>query len=264
MTGNLSSLKHQVDVFKLKPFPTMLDCGGITAAAYNVPKNAKFHLVVIDGEGKTAYSASQGWTWSSGPDAGKFIHHTQVEKSLKKFPGMLYDVAPPTDMAQAAHLYDLQQFPLMEMELNKVMATSKKTENVAFADNLRKKVVEVRKQRAAQIEALSATNPVQAYRDAVTFVGAYLQCPEIAGLGKMVSKLKQDPKVSEELRAEAAYQTTLVPEMRKTTTEAVFNKKLKPMADGYMVAFGNTEFGKLVVTDAVEAHRLAIIAGTKH
>jgi hypothetical protein len=264
MTANLGSVKRQVDTFKLKPFATMLDSGGVTAAAYNVPKNAKFRLVVIDGEGKIAYNASQGWFWSSGPDSGKLIHITQVEKSLQKFTGLLYDNAPPKDMTQAAHLYDLQQFALMETELAHVLQTSKKSENAAFADNLRKKVVEVRKQRAVQIEALSETNPVQAYREALVFVGAYLQCPELAALGKMVAKLKKDPKVSLELRAEEAYQTALVPEMRKTTNEAVFNKRLKPLADNYMLAFGNTDFGKVVVADAVEAHRLAILAGVKH
>ena len=49
----------------------------------------------------------------------------------------------------------------------------------------------------------------------------------------------------------------------KTTNEAAFTKQLKPLADSYMVAFGKTDFGKSVVADAVEAHRLAILAA-KH
>src|ERR1043165_555299 len=217
MTANLGTLKRQVDSFKLKPFATMLDSGGVTAAAYNVPRNAKFRLVVIDGEGKIAFNASEGLHWSSGPDAGKTVHLSQVEKSLQKFTALLYDNAPPKDMIQAAHLYDLQQFALMETELARVTQTSKKSENTAFADNLRKKVVEVRKQRATQIVELAKTNPVQAYREAVVFVGAFPQSAEIATLRTMVSKLKADPKVSVELRAEDAYQAMLVPEMRKTT-----------------------------------------------
>src|SRR5258705_718706 len=99
MTANLSTLKRQVDSFKLNPLATMLDSGGMTATAYNVPRNAKFRLVVIDGDGKIAYNASQGWFWSSGPDSGKLIHHTQVDHSLSKFTALLYDATPPKDMA---------------------------------------------------------------------------------------------------------------------------------------------------------------------
>ncbi len=260
MTATVASMKKQVETFKLKPFATMLDSGGITAAAYNVPKNAKFHLVVIDGGGNIAYNASQGWFWSSGPDSGKLIHLTQVEKSLGQFTALLYDVAPPKDMTQAAHLFDLQQFTLMETELARVLQTSKKSENTAFADNLRKKVLEVRKERATQIEALAASNPVQAYREALVFVTTFPQSPEIEGLRTMVTKLKKDPKVSEELRAEEAYQVTLVPEMRKTTNVTTFDKKFKPLADLYQQTFGKTDFGKNVVASAVEAHRAAIVA----
>lgn len=264
MTGTISRVKQQVETFKLKPFATMLDSGGMTATAYNVPRNAKFRLVVIDGDGKIAYNASQGWTWSNGENAGKAIHLTQVEKSLKEHTTLLYDAAPPKDMAQAAHLYDLQQFGLMEAEMAKVLATKKNPENTAFATTIRNKVVEVRKQRAAQIEAMAAANPVQAYREALTFVTAFLQCPELKGLATMVNKLKRDPKVSEELRAEDAYQNMLVPEMRKTTNMSSFDKKLKPMADGYLQTFGKTDFGSSVVASAVEAHRLAIVAATTH
>jgi hypothetical protein len=242
----------------------MLDCGGITAEAYHVPKNAKFRLVVIDGGGKIAYNASQGWHWSSGPDEGKAIHLTQVEKSLKQFTALLYDNSPPKDMTQAAHLFDLQQFTLMDAELARVLQTSKKSENTAFADNLHKKVLEIRKERATQIVALAESNPVQAYRDALVFVTTFLQCPELKDLGAMVTKLKRDPKVSAELQAEEAYQTMLVPEMRKTTNLATFDRRLKPLADGYQLAFGKTDFGKSVVANAVEAQRLAILAATAH
>lgn len=255
MTATTNSLKRQVDIFKLKPFATMLDSGGMTASSYHVPKNAKFWLVVIDGDGKIAYNASQGWIQD-----GKPLHHIQVEKSLSKFTSLLYDIAPPKDMAEAAHLFELQQFTLMEAELNRVLATTKSSENTAFASNLHKKVVEVRKQRAAQIDVMSATNPVQAYREAVVFVSAFPQCSEIEGLRTMVAKLKRDPKVSEELRAEEAYQFQLVPEMRKTTNMSTFDKKLKPLADSYLQAFGKTDFGSSVVASAVEAHRLAILA----
>jgi hypothetical protein len=123
--------------------------------------------------------------------------------------------------------------------------------------------VEVRKQRVKQIEMLSATNPVQAYREAVVFVSAFPQATEIAALRTMVMNLKKDPKVSEELRAEDAYQVSLVPEMRKTTNISAFDKQLKPLADAYLLTFGKTDFGKSVVVAAVEAQRLAILAA-KH
>ena len=84
ITATLKTMESQVKQFKLQPFANMLDAGGATAAAYNVPKSAPFWLVIIDGGGKIAYNASRGWQWAgSGPDAGKFIHQTQLEKSLK-------------------------------------------------------------------------------------------------------------------------------------------------------------------------------------
>ena len=60
-------MESQIKQFNLKPFANMLDAGGATGAAYKVPANAPFWLVVIDGGGKIAYNASRGWHWSSPP-----------------------------------------------------------------------------------------------------------------------------------------------------------------------------------------------------
>ena len=57
-------MESQIKQFNLKPFANMLDAGCATAAAYDIPKNTPFWMVVIDGEGKIAYNASRGWHWS--------------------------------------------------------------------------------------------------------------------------------------------------------------------------------------------------------
>jgi len=254
ITANLKTVESQVKQFNLKPFANMLDAGGATAAAFDIPKNAPFWITVIDGSGKIAYNASRGWFWADGPDAGKPIHRTQIEKSLKEYPdGILGVKEIPKDMELAAHYYDLQQFDLLEGELRKAATPACKD----FADLVRARIAESRKARKEQIEAESKSEPVQAYREATAFVAAFPTAPErpaVNDLGKSLVKLAE---VKKEIEAEAAFQQMLVPELKKTTTLARFMKNIQPLLDGYLKSFGSTQYGAAVKV-ACEAHKLKV------
>lgn len=257
--ATLDSMQKQVETYGLKPFANMLDSGGATAAAYGVSKTSAFRLVVIDGDSKIAYNASRGWHWSSGPDAGKYIHQTQLEKSLKQFPGILKikEADIPDSMKYAAHLYDLQQFGLLEEEIQKAVAKDKSGLAESFAMIMRDRVADHRKGRLQQIQDLSKADPVQAYREAIAFVAAFPKAPEMAEVRSIGSKLMNDAKVKKELNAEAGYQRLMVPEMRKATTMKQFKTKVLPLLDGYLKVYGDTEFSKTVQA-AVEGNRQAL------
>ncbi len=249
-------MESQIKQFNLKPFANMLDAGGATAAAYDIPKSTPFWLVVIDGEGKIAYNASRGWHWSGGPDAGKYIHQTQIEKSLKATPeGILGSIEVPKEMELAAHYYDLQQFDLLEMELRKSSAPACKT----FADQVRARMAESRKARKEQIETLAKTEPVQAWREAMAFAAAYPSAPERTAVNEMGRTLVKLPEVKKEIEAENAFQQMLVPELKKTTTLARFEKNVAPLLAGYLKAFGATQYGAAVKI-ACDAHKQKVSA----
>lgn len=253
-TATVKSMEQQVEQFKLKPFANMLDAGGATAVAYGVPKNARFWLVVIDGAGKIAYNASKGWSWAGGPNAGRAIHVTQIEKSLKEFPeGILGDAKAPKEMELAAHYYDLQQFGLLEAELKKAATPAAKD----FAGVLRQRVADTRVWRKDQIAALSGGDAVQAYREATAFVAAFPAAPERAAVNEFGRELLKKPEVKKEIDAEAAYQKMLVPEMKKTTTKDRYAKMVQPLLDAYLRSYGSTQYAA-AVKNACEAHRLAV------
>jgi hypothetical protein len=251
-------MESQVKQFKLKPFANMLDAGGATAAAYDVPKSAPFWLVIIDGGGKIAYNASRGWHWSGGPDAGKYIHQTQLEKSLREYPeGILGSKAVPKEMETAAHYYDLQQFDLLEVELRRFEGKSSAPACKEFAEYVRGRIAESRKARKDQIEALSKSEPIQAYREAIAFAAAYPAAPERAAVNELGRSLLKSPEVKKEIEAEAAFQQMLVPELKKTTTFDRFVKNVQPLLDGYLKAFGATQYGAAVKI-ACEAHKAKV------
>jgi hypothetical protein len=249
-TATLKTMESQIKQFNLKPFANMLDAGGATAAAYGVPRSAPFWLVVIDGDGKIAYNASKGWFWSSGPNAGKTIHSTQIEKSLGQYTaGVLGRLDVPKEMEAAAHYYDLQQLDLVEVELRKASTPAAK----AFAEKLRARIAESRVARKAQIEALSGTDPVQAYREATSFVAAFPSAPERGAVNELGRDLQKQPAVKKEIEAEAAYHRMIVPELKKATTPDKYTRMVKPLLEAYLKAFGATQFGA-VVKVACEAH----------
>jgi hypothetical protein len=254
LTATLKNVESQVKQFNLKPFANMLDAGGATAAAYEIPKNAPFWITVIDGGGKIAYNASRGWFWAGGPDAGKPIHRTQIEKSLKEYPeGILGAKDIPKEMALAAHYYDLQQFDLLEGELRK--ATSPVCKE--FAEYVRGRMAESRKARKEQIEVESKSEPVQAYREATAFVAAFPSAPERSAVNDMGRSLIKLPEVKKEIEAEAAFQQTLVPELKKTTNLGRYTKVIQPLLDGYLKSFGATQYGAAVKA-ACEAHKAKV------
>jgi hypothetical protein len=254
-------MTSQVDKFALKPFANMLDAGGMTAAAYGVPRNAKFWLVLVDGEGKIAYNeGGMGWFWSSGPNKGKTVFETQLEESFGKSKGLLEGANIPKSMKYAAHLYDLQQFELMEAEIKKsTTAGSIEEENVAKM--LHGKIAVERKRRMEQISAMSLLDPVQAYREAIAFVEAFPKAPEMPALRTIGQKLSSDSKVQRELAAEAGYQQIMVPVMKRTITPGLYDKNMGPLLDGYLKSFGDTRYAE-VVKGAVEALHVAV--NTKH
>jgi hypothetical protein len=249
-TTTLKTMESQVKQFNLKPFANMLDAGGATAAAYGVPRTQPFWLVVVDGGGKIAYNASRGWFWSGGPDAGKTIHSTQIEKSLKEYPeGVLGQKEVPKEMEPAAHYYDLQQFDLLEVELRKASTPAAK----AFAEYLRSRIAESRKARTEQIEALAVSDPVQGYREATSFAGAFAKAPEGPAINELGRTLQKAPAVKKEIEAEAIFQKMIVPELKKTTTRDKYLRFIQPLLDNYLKAYGATQCGAAVKL-ACEAH----------
>src|SRR5262249_4613467 len=161
-------------------------------------------------------------------------HQTQLEKSLKEYPeGILGSKEVPKEMETAAHYYDLQQFDLLEGELRKV----EKGGNAAckeFAEYLRGRIAECRKARKEQIEALSRTEPIQAYREAIAFAAAYPVAPERSAVNDLGRALLKTPEVKKEIEAEGAFQQMLVPELKKTSTLDRFMKNVQPLLDGYL------------------------------
>jgi|SRR5579862_1877974 len=256
MTATLKSVERQAEQYKLNPFPTMLDAAGATAHAYKVPKGYGTWIIVIDGDGKIAYSDSKGWRWSGGENAGKLVHHTMIEDSQKKAPGILKVKAVPADATLAAHYYDLQQFQLAEVELKKL--DKKTAEDVkAFTTLLHDTIVETRKKRLAEVEEMSKTTPVQAYREAVAFVAAFPSSPERSPMNDLGKALVKDAAVKNELQAEDAYRRIVVPELLKSPKgSADFEQRVEPLLKGYLKVYGTTEYAA-AVTDGVEGYKMA-------
>lgn len=258
MTASLKQVERYVDQYRLRPFPTMLDAGGATTKAYEVPKGYGTWLVILDGEGKFLYNASKGWYWSGGPDTGKYIHHTQTEASLKKWPGLLgKDVVVPSEARDAAHLYDLQQFLLVEPELRK-LEHKKNTEAAReFAALLRTRITETRQKRLSEIETLAQSSPVQAYREAVAFVAAFPAAPEKAAVNELGKGLLKTDAVKKELQAEDAYRRILMPELAKTPKgSAEFEQRVAPLLQGYLKLYSSTEYAQAVV-EGVESYKMS-------
>jgi hypothetical protein len=259
-TATVKSLAHRVEEFKFKPFANMLDAGGATAAAYGVPRDEVLHLVVIDGGGKIVFNGSRGvfFVSATGKGKGSLVYPIQIDESLKKHPvGILGAAKPPTEMEMAAHYYDLQQFDLLEAELQKGEAKKSSPEAKEFAGLVRQKMADSRTRRKVQIENLSVADPVQAYRKAMEFVTAFPNDPErtaLLGKGRELLKL---PVVKKEMDAEAAYQRMVAPEL-KTTTLDHYTKVVQPLLDGYLKIYGETPYAALV-KNACEAHRLALV-----
>jgi hypothetical protein len=256
MTATLQAMERQVSQFRLTPFPTMLDSAGATAHAYKVPKGYGTWIIVIDGDGKIAYSDSKGWFWSGGPDKGKLVHHTMIENSAKNAPGILGIPKVPPVAELSAHYYDLQQFLLAEAEIKRLEKLP--AEDVkSFAATLREKIADVRKKRLSEIEEMSKTTPVHAYREAIAFVAAFPTSPERAPMNDIGKGLQKEAAVKSELQAEDAYRRIVVPELMKAPKgTADFDLRVAPLLKGYLKTYGTTEYAA-AVTDGVEGYKMA-------
>jgi hypothetical protein len=184
------------------------------------------------------------------------VFQAQLEESFSKSKGLLGDAKIPTSMKYAAHLFDLQQFDLMETEIKKA-STAGSVDEEDFSKLLHGKVSDERKRRMEQIQSLAKNNPVQAYRDAISFVEAFPKAPEMPALRTIGQKLSGENKVQRELAAEAGYQQIMVPAMKRTSTPALYDKNIGPLLEGYLKTFGDTAFSE-VVKGAVESLRLAV------
>jgi peroxiredoxin len=256
MTATLKQVEKDVEQYKIHPFPTMLDAGGATSHAYKVPKEYSTWIVIIDPEGKIIYNRNKGWTWSDGPDVGKQVHHTKIEDSQKKSPGILDRKEIPEDGLPAAHLYDLQQFQAAELEIKKL--EKKSPDSVKeFSSYLHDKIAETRKKRLEEIQQMSGTAPFQAYREAVAFVAAFPTCPERGPMNEIGKSLAQNSTVKKELQAEDAYRRIILPELVKVPKgTAEFTQRVQPALDGYLKMYGGTEYAAAVI-DGVEGYKLA-------
>lgn len=256
MTATMKQVERDINQNKVHPLPTMLDAGGATAHAYKVPKQYSTWVVVIDPDGKIVYNRSKGWYWSSGVDKGKYVHHTMIENSQKKSTGILDSKTVPIEAAACAHLFDLQQFTLAEIEAKK-LAASKVEEVKAFGAFVKERIAELRKKRLAEIEELSATAPTQAYREAVNFVAAFPACPEKAAMNEIGKNLMKTPQVKAELQAEDAYRRMIVPELIKAPKgTADFEQRVQPMLTAWTKIYGTTEYCA-AVTDGVQGYKMA-------
>jgi hypothetical protein len=257
MTASMKQVERDVEQFKVRPIPTMLDAGGATAKAYKIPKEYSSWIVVIDHEGKIIYNRNKGWYWSAGPDKDKLVHHTMIEENQKRAPGILDRKFMPADASPAAHLYDLQQFLLAETEIRKMEAKKSSDELKAFGGYMREAISETRKRRLDEIQQMSSSDPVHAYREAVAFVAAFPMAPERATMNDIGKSLLKNPQVKTELQAEDAYRRILLPELAKTPKGTVeFAARVQPALDGYMKVYGSTEYAA-AVSDGVEGYKMA-------
>jgi hypothetical protein len=252
--ADVKTMTSHVARLKLEPFANMLDAGCATAEAYHLPRNCNFKLVVIDGAGKIAYRAGSEFSYQARPD----IHIDQIEKSRKEYPvGILgADVAVPPGMGKAAHLFDLQQFGLLEQELTRVLQESGSAENIRFAELLRGRQADGLRSRSRQIQSMADGQPVQAYREALLFVEAFPKCEEAATLSALADKLIANPKVKLETDAEAAFQRDLLPLLIKAKNAGDLNFST-PIFENYLKEFGATDY--LTVAKKAVADRVSIL-----
>jgi len=257
MTASMRQVERDVQQYKLNPIPTMLDAGGATAKAYKIPKEYSSWVVVIDHEGKIVYNRNKGWFWSSGPDKDKLVHHTMIEENQKRAPGILDRKFMPADASSAAHLYDLQQFLLAEVEIKKMEGKKSSEEMKTFASYMREAIADTRKKRLDEIQQMVSAEPIHAYREAVAFVAAFPAAPERVTMNDIGKSLLKNPAVKTELQAEDAYRRVLLPELARTPKgSAEFAARVQPALDGYMKVYGSTEYAA-AVSDGVEGYKMA-------
>lgn len=232
-------MRSQIDLHNLKPYAHVLDNTGALAAAYQVPQKVPLTIVIVDAEGKIALNVGWGSFYGS-KDNPTYAYIKALNESLEKAPGALGDLKPPAGCERAAHMFGLQQFDQMEMEFAKIPQNA---EVKAFREGVKAKVDAYTKQRLAELQALGDTDPLVAYQETQAFARAFRTAKEFGAAQSLASKLGTNPVVKKETEAEAMYQRIVAPEMVKATTLPVYEKKVKPLMDGYLQRYGDTKYG---------------------
>jgi hypothetical protein len=142
----------------------------------------------------------------------------------------------------------------VEAEIVSVLKTDKSAEAAQFAEIVRGKIAEVRAARWKALTALAEGEPIAAHHEARVFLDSFPKAPEAAEAKAILAKYENHPKLRRETEAETAYQTALVPVLRRATTATAL-QSAKPLLDAYQQKYGDTQFAK-VVTEA-EEHRKA-------
>lgn len=258
LTATMKTLAADVEKLKIAPFATMLDAGGTTAELYNLPRNRNFQLVVIDGSGMIVYSGGSVISYMGDQGAQKRIHNTKIENSLTDNPrGILGEVEIPPAMTQAAHLYDLQQFGLMEQEIKRA-AEGGDAGVLKCAEILQKRAADCQHVRLLEIKANSNDFPTQAYRESTFFADAFPNSDDAAAARELSSSLLAKPKVKREVDAELEYMRVVATELKQAGTQDAF-LKLKPVIESYMKSFGTTRYAQTVVNAAED--RIEVVKG---
>lgn len=224
--ANEKGIRKEIEDHKLKPFSHVLDHTGVICGEYGVKWKDLYTLVVVDADGKV-------------------LGKKPNMDNLPAAKGILADVKVPSGAEAAARMFSLQQFGLMEQELAKVPPSA---DLKAFREALKKKNDDYTSKRLPQLTALGETNPLTAYHEAAAFVTSFPTSKEASAARSLASRLSSKPEVKKETEAETAYNQFVAPEVVKATTLPVYEKKVKPLVDGYMTRYGDTKFGGAVKT----------------
>jgi hypothetical protein len=241
VNGNQRSLQADVEKFKLKPFAHVLDNTGALASAYQVPQKVPLTIVIVDAEGKIALNVEWNYRVMAAGSSGKpdYKYITALNGCSEKAPGLLGDLKAPEGCEQAAHMFSLQQFDLMEMEFAKVPQNDGVK---AFREGLKAKVEAYTKQRLTDLQAMADTDPLTAYYETQVFVQAFRKAKELSAAQSLLSKLRINATVKKELEAEMMYQRVVAPQMTRINSKAVYEKKIKPLMDAYLQRYGTTKY----------------------
>jgi hypothetical protein len=245
--ADLKSMKNEQVTMKIKdlPFPKMLDSSGATLAAYHMTANVPYQLVILDSAGKIAFNKDPRYSLKD-PRTGKRVY-TRVkaaQETLAKSPGLLTDVEVPKGMSKAVHLYSLQQFDKLALELARAKKTDKSAETKAFAQMLEDRIAAYRAKRIEELKALAQSDPIKAFREVEAFLLCFPRAKEASAARSLHSRLRGNSKVRAEQTAQMAFQRVVVPAMNRVRDKRSFEKKVAPMVAGYMKKFGSTEFAK--------------------
>jgi hypothetical protein len=256
ITANLKTMESQVKQFKLQPFANMLDAGGATPRPITSQERSPSGSSILDGGGKIAYNASRGWSWSDGPDAGKFIHQTQLEKSLKavsgRHPRLQGGAQGDGDGRATTTTCSSSTSSRSSCASTKARAACRRARSSPSTSAGRSP--RAARPRKEQIEALSKSEPIQAYREAIAFATAYPAAPERAAVNELGRSLLKTPEVKKEIEAGGHFQQIVVPELKKTSDVRPLHEERPALLDGYLKTFGATQYGAAVKI-ACEAHK---------